>query len=142
MNSMALALQIAFFLAAIAIVIFVAFCIPAIIQMRKHATQMAQTMAELKVEVSAMVQDSRKVLHNVNVLALRAHEQCDDGEDVLQTVRGWTDRMDRVVDEVGAAIEPPVLAAARNAQVVYKGIAKFFQTFLKRNHNNTQKVED
>ena len=134
---MSLPLQIALFLAAISIVIFVAFCIPAIVQMRKHADRMALALAELKAEVSLLVQDSRKVLHNVNELSLRAHEQCNDVEQVLQTVRGWTERMDRVVEEVGTVVEPPILAAARNVQIVYKGITKFFETFLNRNHHNT-----
>ena len=84
-----------------------------------------------------MIQDSRKVLCSVNELSLRAREQCDDVDQVLQTVRGWTERVDHVVDEVGSAIEPPVLAAARNVQIVYKGITKFFETFMNRNHHNT-----
>ena len=134
---MSTVLQMALFLASVAIVVFVAFCIPAILQLRKHAARMTQTLAELKAEVSLLVQDSRKVLYSVNELALRAHEQCDDVEQVLQTVRGWTERVDHVVEEVGSAVEPPVLAAARNVQIFYKGIAKFFETFLNRNHHNT-----
>ncbi len=130
-------LQIALFLASVAVVIFVAYCIPAMLQLRKHAERMTQTLAELKAEVSLLVQDSRKVLYNVNELSMRAHEQCDDVEQVIHTVRGWTERVDRVVEEVGSAVEPPVLAAARNVQIVYKGIAKFFETFLNRNHHNT-----
>jgi uncharacterized protein YoxC len=134
---MSTVLQVALFLASVAIVVFVAFCIPAILQLRQHAARMTQMLAELKAEVSLLVQDSRKVLYSVNELALRAHEQCDDVEQVLQTVRGWAERVDHVVDEVGSAVEPPVLAAARNVQIFYKGIAKFFETFLNRNHHNT-----
>jgi uncharacterized protein YoxC len=121
-NEMALPLQTALFLASVAVVILVGMCIPAILQLRKHADRMAQSMTELKAEVSLLVQDSRATLQDV--------------ERVLQTVRGWTERVDRVVDEVGTAVEPPILAAARNVQVVYKGIAKFFETFLNRNHHH------
>ena len=64
-NSMAMPLQIALFLASIAIVIFVAFCLPAVLQMRQHAERMAQTLAELKAEVSLLVQDSR-INRNLN----------------------------------------------------------------------------
>ena len=130
-------LQIALFLASIAIVIFVAFCIPVIVRMGKHADRMAQTLAELKAEVSLLVQDSRKMVDNVNELSLRAREQCDDVEEVIQTVRGWTERVDRVVDEVGSVLEPPLLTAVRNAQIFRRGVAKFFETFLNRNHHNT-----
>lgn len=134
---MSAVLQVALLFASAAIVVFVAFCIPAMLQLHKHAARMTQTLAELKAEVSLLVQDSRKVLYSVNELALRAHEQCDDVEQVLQTVRGWTERVDHVVEEVGSAVEPPVLAAARNVQIFYKGIAKFFERFLNRNHHNT-----
>jgi uncharacterized protein YoxC len=135
-------LQIALFLASVAVVIFVAFCIPAILQLRKHAARMAQTMEELKAEVSVLVQDSRKLLYSVNELSTRANQQCDDIEQVIQTVRNWTGRVDRVVEEVGTILEPPLLTAARNAQIFRKGIAKFFETFLNRNHHQPQKTED
>ena len=139
---MSILLQIALVLASIAIVIFVAFCIPAILQLRNHAARLTQTLAELKAEVSLLVQDSRRLLHNVNELSTRATRQCDDIERVIQTVRGWTERVDRVVEEVGSVLEPPVLTAARNALIFRKGIAKFFETFLNRNHRQSQKAEE
>ena len=139
---MSIPLQIALFLASVAVVIFVAFCIPAILQLRDHAARMTQTLAELKAEVSLLVQDSRKLLYNVNELSTRAHQQCDNVERVIQTVRGWTERADRVVEEVGSVLEPPVLTAARNALIFRKGIAKFFETLLHRNHHQPQKSEE
>ena len=139
---MSIPLQIALFLASVAVVIFVAFCIPAILQLRDHAARMTQTLAELKAEVSLLVQDSRKLLHNVNELSTRAHQQCDDVERVIQTVRGWTARADRVVEEVGSVLEPPLLTAARNAQILRKGIAKFVEVFWNRNHHEPQKAEE
>jgi uncharacterized protein YoxC len=139
---MSIPLQIALFLASVAIVIFVAFCIPAILQLRNNAARLTQTLAELKAEVSLLVQDSRRLLHNVNELSTRATRQCDDVERVIQTVRGWTERVDRVVEEVGSVLEPPVLTAARNALIFRKGIAKFFEIFLNRNHRQSQKAEE
>jgi uncharacterized protein YoxC len=134
-------LQIALFLASVAVVIFVAFCIPALLQLRKHAERMAQTVAELKAEVSLLVQDSRKLVQSVNELSERAHQQCDDVERVIQTVSGWTDRVDRVVEEVGAVLEPPLLTVVRNAQIVRKGLAKFYEMFMHRNQQ-PQKMEE
>ena len=139
---MSLPLQIALFLASVAIVLFVACCIPVMLQVRKHAERMAQTLTELKAEVSLLVQDSRTLLHSVNELSTRANQQCDDVERVIQTIRGWTERVDRVVEEVGIAVEPPILAAARNVQILYKGITKFFETFSNRNHHQPQEVEE
>ena len=139
---MSIPLQIALFLASVAIVLFVAYGIPAMLQLRKHAARMAQTLVELKAEMSLLVQDSRKMLHSVNELSMRAHQQCDDVEHVIQTVRGWTDRVDRVVEEVGSVLEPSILSAARNAWAFRKGIAKFFETFLNRNHHQPQRAEE
>ena len=139
---MAMPLQIALFLASVAVVIFVAYCIPAVLQLRKQADRMTQTLEDLKAEVSLLIQDSRQLLHNVNELSIRANQQCDDVERVIQTVRGWTDRVDRVVEEVGSVLEPPILTVARNAQVIRKGIAKFFETFLNRNQHQPQKEEE
>jgi uncharacterized protein YoxC len=135
-------LQIALFLASVAVVIFVACCIPAMFQLRKHAARMSQTLAELKAEVSLLVQDSRTLLHSVNELSMRAHQQCDDVERMIQTVRGWTERADRVVEEVGSVLEPPILTAVRNAQILRKGVAKFFETFFNRNQHQPQKAEE
>ena len=134
-------LQIALFVAAVAIVVFVVFCIPVAIRLCQHADRMAQTLAELKVEMSLLMQDSRNVLANLNELSRRAHAQCDDVEQVIQTVRGWTERVDYVVEEVGAVLEPPILTVVRNAQIIRKGITKLFQMFLNRNHNQPQKAE-
>jgi uncharacterized protein YoxC len=134
---MSAALQVGLFLASVAVVIFVTFCIPTMLQLRKRAARMTETLAELKTEVSLLIQDSRKVLHNANELSTRAHQQCDDVERVIQTVRSWTERVDRVIEEVGSVLEPSLLTVARNAQIFRKGAAKFFETFLNRNHHNT-----
>jgi uncharacterized protein YoxC len=131
-------LQIALFLASVAVVIFVACCIPAMLHLRKHAAKMAQTLEELRAEISRLVQDGHKLMHNVNELSTRVHRQCDEIERVIQTVRGWTERADRVVEEVGSVLEPPILTAARNAHILRKGIAKFFETFLNRTHHEPQ----
>jgi uncharacterized protein YoxC len=139
---MAMALQVALFLASVAVVIFVAFCLPALLQLRKHAARMTQTLEELKAEVSLLIQDSRKLLHNVNELSTRANQQWDDIEQVTHTVRNWTERVDLVVEEVGSVLEPSILTAARNAQILRKGITKFFETFLNRNHHQAQKAEE
>src|SRR5579859_3050548 len=139
---MSVPLQIALFLASVAVVIFVAYCIPAIIQLRKHAAQMAQTLEELKAEVSLLVRDSREMVHSVNELSTRAHRQWDDVDRVIQTVRVWTERVDRVVEGVGSVLEPPILKVARNALIFRKGIAKFLETFLNRNHHQPQKAEE
>ena len=139
---MSAVLQVALLLASVAIVVFVAFCIPAVLQLRKHAARITHTLEELKAEVSVLVEDSRTVLRSVNELSTRANQQCDDVEQVIHTVRGWTERVDHVVEEVGSVLEPRILTAVRTAQIFRRGIAKFFETFLNRNHRQPQKSEE
>ncbi len=138
---MEMPLQIALFLAAIAVILFVACCIPAIFQMRRHAAGMAQALQELKVEVSVLVRDSQQLVRSVNELSTRANRQFDDVERIVRTVRGWSERADLVVGEVGSIVEPSIMTAVRNVQIVRKGIAKFFETFFNRNHQ-PQKAEE
>ena len=135
-------LQIALFLASTAIVIFVVFCIPAMLRLCQDARRIMHALAELKTEASLLVQDSRKLLHNITEVTARAQQQCDDVGHVIQTVRGWTERVDHVVEEVGAVLEPPILKAARNALIIRRGVMTFFETFLKRNHHNSKKAEE
>ena len=51
-------------------------------------------------------------------------------------------RVDRVVAEVGAALEPPILTVVRNAQIIRQGITKLFEMFVNRNHHHPQKAEE
>ena len=161
---MGMPLQITLFFASVAVVIFVAYCILVMLQLRKQAERITQTLAELKAEVSPLIRDSRTVLYSINELSQRAHEQCDDIEQVIKTVRSWTERVDHVVEEVGAVLEPPILTVVRNswillsygthvleppiltvvrnAQIIRKGIAKLFEIFLNRNHHQPQETED
>ena len=71
---MSAALQFALFLASVAIVVFVAFCIPAVLQLRRYAARITQSLEELKAEVSVLVEDSRTVLRSVSELSTRAHQ--------------------------------------------------------------------
>ena len=135
-------LQVALFLASTAIVVFVAFCIPAMLRLRQDATRIMHALSELKAEVSLLVQESRKLLHSITEIASRTQQQFDAVEHVIKTVRSWTERVDHVVEEVGAVLEPPILKVAHNALIIRKGIMTFFEAFLNRNHNNPKKVEE
>lgn len=139
---MSIALQIALFLASVAVVVLVAFLIPILIQLRKHTEQAARQLEELKSDVKLLVQDSRTMIQNVNNLSGRAHQQLDEVDKVVRIVREWSERANRIVEEVGAAVEPPILFAARNIGIFRKGLSIFLNALLHRDHQPEQKDEE
>ncbi len=138
---MSIALQIALFLASVAIVVMVAFLIPIFLKLRKHCETAARQLEELKADVKLLVNESRMMIEDVHDLSSRAHKQLDEVEKVLRTVGAWSERADRIVHEIGAVVEPPILTAARNIHIFRKGLAMFLDRFFHRNHTPKEKDE-
>ena len=130
------ALQVALFLASIALIVLVACLIPTAFQARRHLEQLVLTVQQLKAKLEVLVEDSRELVRNVNDLSKRANQQMDDVHQVLRTVHHWTERADRLVNEVGSAIEPPVFSAVRNMNLLRTGVTGFLQALLHRNQHH------
>src|SRR6266403_335161 len=120
---MSTALQIALFLASAAVVVFVLFLIPAFIGIRKHAARASRDLDELKSDVKLLVQDSRTMVQNVNDLASRAHRELDEVHNVIRIVRAWSERADRIVEEVGDVVEAPIFMVTRIIGIVHQGLS-------------------
>src|SRR6266850_4777703 len=117
---MSTALQIALFLASVAVVVFVLFLILVFIGLRKHVAHATRQLDELKSDVKLLVQDSRTMVQNVDNLAGRAHVQLDEVEQMVRTVRGWSERANRIVEEVGDVVEAPIFTVTRIIGIVHK----------------------
>jgi methyl-accepting chemotaxis protein len=65
---------------------------------------------EFKSDAHFVKQQTEELIHNLNELSRRANEQMDDVHKIVRTARQWTERADRIVEEV----EPPVFALARS----------------------------
>ena len=128
-------LQVALFLASLAFIVLVACLIPMAFEAKRHLEQMAIAVGQLKTDVNVLVHDSREFVQNVNALATRANQQMDDVHQVVRTVRQWTERADRLVSEVGTAIEPPVFSLVRNVNLVRVGVTSFLGALLTRNRH-------
>jgi len=138
---MAPALQIALFLASVAIVVFVIASLAALVHLRKNLDQTTKTLDELKSDVKLLVADTHKLVTNVNDLTDRAHRQLADIEHVVSTVRNWSDRTNRIVTEVGAALEPPLLTVAKNVTLFRAGLGAFLQVLFHRIQQHHRKEE-
>jgi hypothetical protein len=60
----------------------------------------------------------------------------DEVDRVLHTARLWTDRADRLVDEVGAFVEPPMQAVSRTGTVLKAGLGAFLKSLFIRSGAN------
>jgi len=135
------ALQVALFIASLTFVVLALCIIPVAFHLRRKLEQLVNTTRELKEKLETLVGDSHKMVRDVAELAKRANQQLDDVGRVVETVHQWAERADRIVDEVGSAIEPPVHALVRNANLLRTGIATFLQFLLHRNQHNQKTKE-
>jgi len=126
---MAMALQIALFLASVSIVVLVVLLIPVLLGLREHLADAARDLAELKADAKLLVQDSRTMVQNVNKLTTQAQQQIDDVDQSLGVLRGWFDRADRLVHQAGDLIEGPIFTSTR----ILNGLGTLLQPWLQRN---------
>ena len=133
---MSTVLQVALFFASLAVVVLVACLIPIAFQARRQLEQLVVTAGLLKADMAVIVHHGQALMQNVNVLVTRANRQMDDVEQVVRTVRQWAERTDRLVDALGATLEPPVVAMVRNLNLLRTGVTTFFQALMQRNQRN------
>ena len=140
---MSTALQVALFVASLTFIILALCIIPVTFHLRRKLEQLVITAADLKEKLQLLVEDSHTMVRNVTELSKRANQQLDEVSRVVQTARQWAERADRLVNEVGSAIEPPVHSLVRNMNLFRTGIATFLQVLSHRNqHNQTKKESD
>ena len=134
---MSIALQVALFLAALAIIVLVACIIPVAFQTRRTTEKIARCLDEFKSDTHHMKQHTEDLIENLNELSRRANHQMDDVGQIVRTTREWFDRADRIVEQV----EVPVFTLARNLNVLRAGVGKFMQVFLHGNHHKQTQEE-
>ena len=132
---MAIALQIALFLASVSVVVLVAVLIPALLGLRKHLADAARKLGELKTDAKLLVQDSRTMVQNVNKLTAQAQQQIDEVDQSLRVLRGWLDRADRLVHQAGDLIEGPIFTSTR----ILDGLGKLLEAWLTRDGETSRR---
>lgn len=135
---MSLALQIALFLAALAVIALVACLIPLVFEARRRLDRLAVLAEQSRSDLEVLVRDSREAIRNVQELTQRANEQITDVSQIVRTVQAWAARADQWVNEIATTIEPPLFSLARNLTLLRVGAAAFFQTLFQRTQDNPQ----
>jgi uncharacterized protein YoxC len=115
---MSSALQVALFLACVAVVLFVLLLIPLSILLYRRARSVARQLEELNADLKELIQDSRTMVQNISLLSAHANEQLDELDKVIGTVRGLSERANHVAEEISDVIEAPVLKVARSLKTL------------------------
>lgn len=136
------ALQVALFMACAAIVLFVSLMIPLSILLYRCVRDVARQMNEVEANLKELIQDSRTLIQNINQLAARANKQLDELDKVVQVVRGWSERVDQVFEEVGSAVAVPALRIAHTIKVLRNTwrliLDAIFGDSQQRDHKDTE----
>jgi uncharacterized protein YoxC len=127
---MSVVLQVALIMASLAIVVLVACLVPLLFLSWRQIKQLALTAESLKISLESLILDSRGLVRNAKHLSERADQNLENINHVVHTVDQWTQRADRLVNELGSAIEPPVFLLLRNVNRIRTVISTFFLRLL------------
>src|SRR5271154_6798958 len=114
------ALQVALFLACMAVVCLVSVLIPLSILLYLQVKRIARQMDEAKSNMEEMIKDSRTMVQNISHLSTHANQQLDELDKIVGVSRKWSEQADYFVGEVGSAVELPVLKVLRTVKMLGK----------------------
>jgi uncharacterized protein YoxC len=129
-------LQIALILASMAIVVLVACLVPMLFLAWRQLKHLVLAADKMKISLESLILDSRELVSNVKLLSERANIQLENVDHLVGTVHKWMERADRLVNEVGSAIEPPVFSLIRNVNLVRSVVSTFLQRFRHPDQEN------
>ncbi len=137
------ALQAALFLASLAIIVLTACLIPMLFLMHSHLNNLVRIAEQSRANLLTLVHDSHELIRTVTELSHRASRQLDEVDQMIATVRGWTERAHHFLNEVGSVVEPPVFSIVRNMNLLRTGVTGFFHTLLDSiHHDQSHKLQD
>jgi uncharacterized protein YoxC len=114
------ALQIALFLACMAVVCLVLLLIPLSILFYLQVRRITRQMDEVKSDLKEIIKDSQTMVQNISRLSTHANQHLDEFDKIVGIARKWSEQVDCFVGEVGSAVELPVLKALRTVNLLGK----------------------
>ena len=136
------ALQVALYAASIAMVAFVAILVGMLLHFRKQLERLVGSVEELSGEWKPLAREARGVVKRLGDLSGRAEEQWNEVEGIIETARRWSQRANHLAEEIGAVVEPPILAATRGLGLLRTGIGILVQRLRNRNQLQQQKARE
>jgi uncharacterized protein YoxC len=111
-------LQVALFLACVAVVLFVLLLIPLSILLYRRASNLARQLEELNTDLKELIQDSRTMVQSINSVSTHVNKQLDELDNVVGIVRGLSERANHVAEEISVVIKAPVLEVTRTLKML------------------------
>jgi len=136
------ALQAALYVASFAVVVSAVVLVGVLFHFRRQLERLVGAVEELKAEMTPLAQETRVVVARLRDLSERAQEQWKEVEGIIDTARRWSGRADRLVEEIGDAVEPPIVAAARGIRRLRRGLEVFTTVLLNRTARNPQEERE
>ena len=112
------ALQVALFLASMAVFCLVLLLIPLSILFYLQVKRIARQMDEAKSDLKAMIQDFRTMVQDISRLSAHANQQLDELDKIVGMAGKWSEQADYFVEEVGSVVKLPVLKALRTVKML------------------------
>jgi len=135
---MSTALQVALFVASVLFILLAVCMMPIAFLAWRQLAHLAIIAGQMKADLYLLLQESREMVRNANELSKRVNLQMDDVNKVVHIVEHWTERVDRIANEVSLAIEPPVLSVVRNMNLLRAGVTVFLRVLA---HSGQNKLE-
>lgn len=117
-NQLPVGLQIALYLATAAIVAFVAIVLPLLFRFNRQLERVVASVEELKAEAKPLTQETREL---------------------VEGLRGLCGTANRLADEVGSVVEPPLLAGRLGVRLLRTGVGTFVKTLWSRDQDRQTK---
>lgn len=137
-----LALQVALYASAGAILVSAVVVIFAMFQLRRKFERLVESVEEFKAELVPLTQEARVVVKRLGDLSGRAQRQWSDVEIIVANARRWSGRADVLVSEIGAIVEPPIAVAAYGARRLRGALNALVGLVLNRNRFQQTKVRE
>ncbi|MCX5658188.1 MAG: DUF948 domain-containing protein [Planctomycetota bacterium] len=119
-------IYVAVLAACISIVTLTVLLIVGAVYLKGRVDSIEKSVSEVKGDISALIQESRGVVKEVQQLAARVAKPMDDVERITHLAREWSERADRMVDAVGTVAEPPLFLMSKNIKLAGRiGLAVF-----------------
>jgi uncharacterized protein YoxC len=136
------ALQAALYVGSVAIVALSTVLIVLLLQLGRQIERVVQAVEELKAEVSPLARETRVVMEGLRDLSGRVQGQWTEVERIIDTARGWSERANHLLEEIGSVVEPPIFAASRKIQIFRKGLETFVRALTHRNQQFPRKARE
>ena len=136
-----MALQVALYVATGMIVALVAIVARAASRFDEKLDRVVAAVERLEAELTPLTRETRDLIGRMRDISELAQRQWFAIDELIGTVRQWTDRTQHVVELAGGLLLSPVVAFNRTARILQTGVGTFLRTLWTGRRQSRQKAE-